>query len=276
LAAGSTITRPPLDPYLVVDAESRARADRLIKSCFDTLHLPRDGVVLVHSAFRSLADAGHSPHAVIDSMAAATAGGTLLMPTMSWRTVNAANPVFDELATPSSTGVLTELFRLRHATARSLHPTHSVAGAGVAARGLLGGAPRDTPCHDGGPWALLAEAGAHVLLLGVGMASCTLIHRAEEIVAPDLYVEPVAAAERHVCRSRGGAEILVATRRHRRLRRNFHIFRDRLEALGGVRRYRDGKIEGQSFRADAMLMTAVEMLLARPDLILTTPTDDAA
>lgn len=270
------MTHPPIDPRLVVDARFRARSERLTDACFDALDLPRGGVVLIHSAFRSLADGGHSPYAVVDAMAAAMAGGTLLMPTMSWRAVNAANPVFDELTTPSSTGVLTELFRLRHATARSLHPTHSVAGAGVAARDLLGAAPQDTPCHDGGAWALLAETGAHILLLGVGMASCTLIHRAEEIVAPDLYIDPPARAETYLCRSRSGAEITVPTRRHRRLRRNFHIFRDRLETLGGVRRYCDGAIEAQAFRADAMLTTAVDMLRAQPDIILTTPTDKPA
>lgn len=265
-----------LDPRLVVDAQFREHAERFTDTCFDGLDLPRDGVVLVHSAFRSLADRGHSPHAVVDAMVAAMAGGTLLMPTMSWRAVNIATPVFDELTTPSITGVLTELFRLRHAAARSLHPTHSVAGIGVAAHDLLRGAPQDTPCHDGGPWAQLAGARAHILLLGVGMASCTLIHRAEEIVAPDLYIAPPATAETYICRSRSGAEIAVPTRRHRRLRRNFHIFRDRLEALGGVRRYSDGAIEAQAFRADAMLEVAVDMLRAQPDIILATPTDEPA
>jgi aminoglycoside N3'-acetyltransferase len=270
------MTHPSLDPYLAVDIRSRDRAERFIDSCFDALALPHDGVVLVHSAFRTLSDSGHSIHAVVDAMAGAMAEGTLLMPTMSWRTVNSANPVFDELATPSITGALTELFRLRHATARSLHPTHSVAGSGLAAHDLLGGLPQSTPCHDGGPWALLAGAGAHILLLGVGMARCTLIHRAEEIVAPDLYIAPSSTAETYVCRSRNGTENAVPTRRHLRLRRNFHIFRDRLEALGGVRRYRDGAIEAQAFRADAMLSTAVDMLRAQPDVILSTPTDDPA
>jgi len=270
------MTHRSLDPDLTVDAGFRDRAERFVDSCFDALDLPRNGVVLAHSAFRSLADSGHSLHAVVDAMAAAMAGGTLLMPTMSWRTVNTANPVFDESTTPSITGALTELFRLRHATARSLHPTHSVAGAGAAAHDLLCGAPRETPCHDSGPWALLAGTDAHILLLGVGMASCTLIHRAEEMVAPDLYIAPTATAETYICRSRSGAEIAVATRRHRRLRRNFHIFRDRLEALGGVRRYRDGAIEALAFRADAMLTVAVDMLRAQPDIILTTPTDNPA
>ena len=267
---------PPLDAHATVDSRLRAQAERWTDACLVALDLPRDGVVLVHSAFRTLADRGHSPHAVIDAMAAAMVAGTLLMPTMSWRAVNAANPVFDVQTTPSITGVLSELFRVRHATARSLHPTHSMAGRGVATGGLLGGSPKDTPCHDGGPWALLAEAGAHVVLLGVGMESCTLIHRAEEMVAPDLYIQPPASAETYVCRDRWGAEIDVPTRRHRRQRRNFHIFRDRLESLGGVRRYHDGAIEAQAFRADAMLETALGMLRVQPDIILTTPTDKPA
>jgi hypothetical protein len=46
--------------------------------------------------------------------------------------------------------------------------------------------------------------------------------------------------------------------------------------LGGVRRYHDGAIEAQAFRADAMLETALGMLRVQPDIILTTPTDKPA
>lgn len=267
---------PPLDPRLEVHPRMRDRADRFTDALFGALHLPRDGVLLIHSAFRCLADSGHSVHAVVDALAAAMADGTLLMPTMSWRTVNAANPLFDEVTTPSITGVLTELFRLRHATARSLHPTHSVAGAGFAVGDLLGGVPQDTPCSDGGPWALLAGSGAHVVLLGVGMESCTLIHRAEEMVAPELYIDAAVTAQSYVCRSRSGAEITVSTRRHRKVARNFHIFRDQLESMGGVRRFRDGPIEAQAFRAEDMLATALDTLRRQPDIILTVPTDKSA
>ena len=46
-------------------------------------------------------------------------GGNLFMPTMTWRTVTPDNPVWDEIDTPSHTGVLTEVFRTGYATRRT-------------------------------------------------------------------------------------------------------------------------------------------------------------
>jgi aminoglycoside 3-N-acetyltransferase len=56
--------------------------------------------------------------------------GNLFMPAMTWRTVTPAQPLWDEIPTASETGVLTEVFRKRYSAARSIHPTHSVAGWG--------------------------------------------------------------------------------------------------------------------------------------------------
>ena len=71
---------------------------------------------------------------MIEALLGHLSGGTLVMPTMTWRTVTPDRPVWDELATPSHTGVLTEVFRTRYATARSIHPTHSVAACGPRTR----------------------------------------------------------------------------------------------------------------------------------------------
>src|SRR5205823_3990184 len=98
--------------------------------------IPRDGVLLVHSSFKTLGREGHQPVGILQALREYLAQGTLLLPTMSWRYVKPASPVFDELQTPSNTGFLSELFRTRYATARSLHPTHSVAACGKLAEDL--------------------------------------------------------------------------------------------------------------------------------------------
>jgi aminoglycoside N3'-acetyltransferase len=67
--------------------------------------------------------------------------GTLLMPTFAFRGRQAhyvdTHTHFDVQKTPSSVGVLTEVFRKMPGVTRSYHPTHSVAGWGRHAKDLL-------------------------------------------------------------------------------------------------------------------------------------------
>jgi len=273
----SPVTKPAADPGKVVTPEARREAEKLVQRLFSNLAVTADRPLVVHSAFVGLARAGFDAHGVVDAMAAFLAPTTLLMPSMSWRSVNPANPVFDELATPGITGILSEIFRQRHATRRSLHPTHSVAAKGALADRLLEAHHlEDTPCHARSPWGLLDDFGADVLLIGIGMERCTLIHHVEELVAPELYLQPPERRERYICRDRFGKEISMYTRRHLRLRRNFHIFEDALAAQGGVRYAREGAVLARAFRADEMVPLALAMLRREPDLILTRPTDLSA
>ncbi|HVI62949.1 MAG TPA: AAC(3) family N-acetyltransferase, partial [Bradyrhizobium sp.] len=94
--------------------------------------VPRDGALVVHSAIAPLSRRGLRAEAIIEALIEYMRGGNLLMPTMTWRTVTPEQPHWDELETPSHTGVLTEIFRTRYASGRSIHPTHSVAGLGPA------------------------------------------------------------------------------------------------------------------------------------------------
>ncbi len=95
--------------------------------------VPRDGVLVVHSAIAPLSRRGLRAEAIIEALIEYMRDGNLFMPTMTWRTVTPEQPHWDEIETPSHTGVLTEIFRTRYASGRSIHPTHSVAGLGPAA-----------------------------------------------------------------------------------------------------------------------------------------------
>lgn len=240
-----------------------------LRTALDRLRVPRDAVVLVHSAFRGLAREGFEPAPVAEELADYFSAGTLLMPTMSWRFVKPANPEFSELDTPSNTGVLTEVFRRTLATARSLHPTHSVAGLGARAAEILGEHHLDdTPCSARSPFGKLPPADGWVLMLGIGMDCCTLVHHGEETVAVDTYLRPASEMETYTCRDRAGKSHTVRLRRHKFLPRDYWQFQDRLAAAGQLRLARIGNVVCRAFAARDLHPMVIATLQARPDAIL--------
>lgn len=232
----------------------------------------RQGVLIVHSGFAGLSRAGLRAEAFCAALVDFMAGGTVLMPTMTWRTVTPDAPVFDEMNTPSHTGVLTEVFRTGFATHRSLHPTHAVAGRGPLAPLLLSSHHRGTtPCPGGSPYGLIREYDTAILMLGVGLESCTAFHHAEEMIAPELYVRPMAEAQDYTLVDRRGVRHQVKTRRHPRLPRDFPKFGPMLMEAGQLS-------EGVIHNTRWMLFTARDLyrllfsaLTQQPDAILTYP-----
>src|SRR5580704_15389975 len=195
--------------------------------------VPRDGALIVHSAIATLSRRGFRAEAIIEALLDYMCDGNLFMPTMTWRTVTPEHPDWDELETPSHTGVLTEIFRTRYAVSRSIHPTHSVAGWGPAAPLLLSRHHLEsTPVSGNSPYGLMRDYDAYVLMIGVGLECCTAIHLPEETVNVALYVRPPEETELYQCRDRHGVVHAVRTRRHPRLDRDFPRFSRPLAARG--------------------------------------------
>jgi len=150
------------------------------------LGVRRGGVLLVHSSLRSLGPVdGGAETVVLSLLEALGPGGTLLMPALSYATVGPKSPIFDVVATPCCVGALPEYFRTRPGTIRSVHPTHSVSGAGPLAEDLF----REhicstTPCGPYSPFARLPEVGGQILFLGCGLRPNTSMHAVEERVEP--------------------------------------------------------------------------------------------
>jgi aminoglycoside 3-N-acetyltransferase len=241
-----------------------------IRSILRQAPLPRDGVLVVHSAFRNLGQQGYRVESFIEALIEHLgADGTLLMPAMSWRTVTPSNPVFDELTTESHVGVVPEVFRRSYATARSLHPTHSVAGVGPAVSALLARHHvDDTPVSANSPYGLMRDYDAFVLLLGVNFERATVIHHAEEVIAPDLYLHPPVEAETYECRDRHGKSFTVKLRRHYRLNRNFPRFERPLAERG---RLTSGDLSGTPWMLVSvrnLLREVFAALIRRPDAII--------
>jgi aminoglycoside 3-N-acetyltransferase len=204
--------------------------------------VPSDGVLIVHSAIATLSRGGYRAEAIIDELIEHMRDGNLFMPTMTWRTVTLENPDWDELKTPSHTGVLSEIFRTQYASVRSIHPTHSVAGLGPAAALLTSRHHVDnTPVSGNSPYGLMRDYETYILMIGVALEACTAIHLPEETINVDLYVRPVESAGLHPCRDRHGTVHQVLARRHWRLDRDFNQFGPPLMAKGKLE---TGAIEG--------------------------------
>lgn len=234
--------------------------------------MARDGILMVHSAFKELSRDGYDADEVLDALADYMTPGTLLLPTMSWRFVKPQSPVFDELATPSNTGLLTEVFRTRLATRRSLHPTHSVAGRGKDVDELLDGHHLDdTPCSINSPFGRLAAMDGHVVMMGVAIDCCTLIHHVEEVVAIERYLRPASEREVYSCRDRHGIEHQVGLRRHLFLPRDYYQFQDELHSDGRLKIFRCDNSICRGFRAADMVDVVHKALERRPDAIVARP-----
>ena len=144
------------------------------------------GVLLVHASLRSLGPLdGGAETVVLSLLEALGPQGTLLMPALSYATVGPQSPIFNVAATPSCVGALSEYFRIRPGTIRSVHPTHSVSGAGPLAEDLLDEHIRSTtPCGPYSPFARLPQVGGQILFIGCGLRPNTSMHAVEERVEP--------------------------------------------------------------------------------------------
>lgn len=225
---------------------------------------------MVHSAFAGFSRAGLRAERFCEALIDEMRGGTVLMPTMTWRTVTPANPIFDELNTPGHTGVLTEVFRTRFASHRSLHPTHSAAGLGPLAKLLLSTHHEGTtPCAGNSPYGLARDYDASILMLGVSLEACTAIHHAEEVMAPELYVRPLNEAEDYELVDRRGITHRVKTRRHPRLPRDFPKFEPALKDEGLLEAGRVGEAPWRLFSARDLYRLLFTSLERRRDATLT-------
>lgn len=146
-----------------------------------TLGVKPEDTLLVHSSMKAIGEVEGGADTVLDAFSEVLAPGLLVLPTHTWRQVNAEYPIFDVAHEPSCVGILTNLFRQRPGVYRSWHPTHSVAALGKNAKEFTQGEEEfDTPCPRQGCWGKLYDRGAKLLFLGAHINRNTIIHGAEE------------------------------------------------------------------------------------------------
>lgn len=155
-------------------------------------HLKKLGVeegdnLLVHSSLKSLGEIEGGPETVIQTLVESVGeDGTLLMPALSYESVTKDQLIFDAKETPSCVGALTEIFRKRKGTLRSLHPTHSISAHGKNATFFIENHEEDsTPVGPNSPLSKLSDTGGKILFIGCGLRPNTSMHGVEEFVVPE-------------------------------------------------------------------------------------------
>jgi aminoglycoside 3-N-acetyltransferase len=90
------------------------------------------------------------------------------------------NKIFEVKESPSQLGIISEIFRKKFPSKRSLHPTHSVIGMGPKAEEILTGHEKCLISTGfGTPFDKLKLLNAKILLLGVNHSSNTFLHYVE-------------------------------------------------------------------------------------------------
>ncbi len=130
--------------------------------------------VMVHSSLSRFGHVDGGAETVIEALLETVhPDGTVFMPVMTFGTP------FNVRSTPSQTGLVTETFRQRADTVRSLSPTHSIVGVGPDAERILAGHDTDLPYGPNGPGSpleKLLEEDAAILLMGVSHDRNTMAH----------------------------------------------------------------------------------------------------
>ncbi len=175
---------------------------REITADLERLGLVPGDTVLVHASLRSLGPVDGGGAAVVRALRAAIGpSGTLVAPTFTAansltsrvhrRRVRGMTPAdaaaylaamrpFDPRTSPAAdTGRIAELLRTAPGALRSTHPTTSFTAIGPRAARIVADHADDCLLGERSPLARLYEAGARVLLLGVGFRTCTAFHLAE-------------------------------------------------------------------------------------------------
>lgn len=237
--------------------------DRLARD-LRALGLAEGAIVLVHTSLRSLGLGRHGAERLWSALRAAVGtDGTVLVPTLSYQTVTPQNPNFDVRTTPSCVGAFPEWVRRKPEVTRSVHPTHSVAGAGPAAFELLAGHRFDrTPAGPGSPFRRLRDLGGSILMLGCGLRPNTSMHGVEELSEPPYLF---AGWTRFQCTDADGQRFAASYRCHGSFPQHY----DRVASLLDRNTLRRGTVcAGDSFpEAESYLMDARALWSAAHDAL---------
>lgn len=161
-------------------------------------------VVLLHAAPRAIGHVAGGIDAIVDALFDALGDRTLVVPTFTtdfldpscwrrhpaprdrWDAIRDELPVFDAAtSTPRRMGRIADLVWRRPRAIRTHHPIESIAAVGERAEWVTKPHPIDDPKGPRGPWARMVEADARIVLLGVGLERCTMIHHCERIADVD-------------------------------------------------------------------------------------------
>ena len=163
------------------------------------LGLSTGDIVLVHSSMKAVGWVPGGRVAVVQALLDVLGpDGTLVVPAQTgansdprlwtnppvpaewWPVIREHMPAFEPAITPSlGIGAVAEAVRTWPGAVRSDHPHTSFAAVGARAAALMARHDLASQLGEGSPLRALEDAGARVLLLGVGFDACTAFHLGE-------------------------------------------------------------------------------------------------
>ena len=153
-----------------------------------SMGIEQTDTLLLHSNFEPTSGFAGSPLDLVNAFADLVGTrGNLLMVSIPFRGTAydylASNKVFNVRKTLSMMGLVTEMFRRRPGTVRSLHPTHPVLAWGKDAEWLVAGHEDCLfPCGGGTPFDKFRQLNGKILFFDVGMEAITFFHYVEDLV----------------------------------------------------------------------------------------------
>lgn len=224
--------------------------------------------VLAHSSLKSFGYVEGGANSVIDALlSVAGPSGCVVVPTLTLGS-SESPVVFDVQESPSTSGLVTNVFRKRSEAYRSHHPTSSAAAIGWGAKEMTAH-HTDTPCGLTSPYGQVYLRGGWCLFLGAKWGSNTMFHVAEEIVMPE-YLR-FAEFRDAVLVDEDGIRSTVAFRRYNcyqtGVKRDLSKMGPIFEAAGVVRHAHIGASQCMAIRAEDVIEISVDLLRKRPEEI---------
>ncbi|MBV9123288.1 MAG: AAC(3) family N-acetyltransferase [Planctomycetes bacterium] len=173
----------------------------------EALGIQAGDVLMVHADSRALQRVGWEPWDFLDFVLDYLGPeGTLAMPTHPVLGEKDGRLVYDVRRSPSSVGLLTELFRRRSGAIRSVYPYAAAAALGPRAEELVGQHERSFAPHDEhSPYGKLGQLCGKSLCVGCPLVRLTVLHVAEDTLRERLGIAGFYE-ERPVLVKAGGQE----------------------------------------------------------------------
>ena len=146
--------------------------------------------IMVHSSMNSMGILENGPGTFVAALKKVISpDGLIVMPSFTHSNMYEyleSDTVFDLRSIPSRNGAITEFFRTREDTHRSLNPTHPLTAWGKdAAKFCAGHEKSSTPFDEHSPYKKMIDDNFKMVLVGVGLRPMTIC-RAFEDLRPDL------------------------------------------------------------------------------------------
>jgi aminoglycoside 3-N-acetyltransferase len=193
--------------------------------------------------------------------------GNLLMVSLPFRGAAydylALGKQFNVRKTLSMMGLVTEMFRRRDGTLRSLHPTHPVLACGKDAQWIIADHDRCLyPCGAGSPFEKFHKLKGKILFFDVSFQSITFFHYVEDLLKARLpfpvYDDRLFAVP--IVDANGDNRILETYAFNREVRRSAAKLEVQMEQQGKIRRGRVGNSQFVLVTADDVVACFTAMV----------------